>query len=166
MNQTDISVVLPTRNGMATLPAVFERLDDQRKRFALEIVAVDSGSSDGTRELLASRVDRLIDIAPGDFNHGTTRNLGIESSLGELVVLLVQDAIPSSDDWLRALIEPLVIDQSVAGSFARQVPHVGASTLTRFYLSRWVTAGTERRIAWLRDPADLDAMAPMARLHF
>ena len=102
MTRIRLSVVLPTKNGTATLPALLDALDEQRTTFPLEVVAIDSGSRDGTRDLLALRVDRLIEIAPSEFDHGTTRNLGIEASRGELVVLLVQDAIPASADWLAA----------------------------------------------------------------
>ena len=166
MNERRISVVLPTRNGNATLPAVFEALERQRDRFSLDVVAIDSGSTDGTKELLASRADRLIEIPAGSFDHGTTRNLGVEESRAEFVVLLVQDAVPSSDDWLAALIEPLLVDPRVAGTFARQIPRPEASALARFYLARWVAAGREKRTVSLLAPADLDAMAPMERLRF
>ena len=166
MTAERVSVVLPTRNGMATLSGVFDALEKQRARFPFDVVAVDSGSSDGTRAFLASRADRVIDIQHREFDHGTTRNLAVEASRGDLVVLLVQDAVPFSDDWLVALTEPLSIDHEVAGSFARQVPSRAASALTRFYLSQWVAAGHERRIVSLRHAGDLNAMAPMERLRF
>src|SRR5947208_6995386 len=126
-----VSVVLPTRNGAATLPAVLDALSRQRVDFPFEIVAVDSESSDGTPELLRPRIDRLISIAARSFDHGLTRNLGVENVRGELVVLLVQDAVPESDEWLAALTEPLLADATLAGTFARQRPRPDASAITR-----------------------------------
>ena len=44
-----------------------------------------------------------------------------------LPVLLVQDAEPRSNTWLSALVQPLMNDERLAGSFSRQVPRSDAS---------------------------------------
>ena len=99
-----ISIVIPTRNGMATLPALLDAVDRQRVDASVEMIAVDSGSTDGTPGLLAARKVRVTHIQPEAFNHGTTRNQGVREARGDLVVLMVQDAVPASDTWLDALI--------------------------------------------------------------
>src|SRR5262245_53389271 len=98
-----VSIVLPTFNGAKTLPAVLDGISAQRVDFSTEVVAVDSSSTDGTADLLRRRADRLISIATEEFNHGLTRNLGVEHARGELVVMLVQDAVPASPRWLAEL---------------------------------------------------------------
>jgi rhamnosyltransferase len=158
-----VSVVLPTRNGAATLPAVLAAIKRQRVPFPFEIVAVDSGSTDGTFELLRQFTDSLISISPADFDHGLTRNLGVERSRGELVVLMVQDAEPASDTWLAALTEPLLTDPRIAGSFARQIPRADASPLTRHYLSLWVAASDSPRASAMAGAAEFDRLDPMRR---
>ena len=140
MSQPLVSVVLVTRNGAATLPEVLDALAHQRTESPIEIVAVDSSSDDGTVDLLRGRVHRLISIAADSFDHGLTRNLGIEQSTGDLIVLLVQDAVPVSRSWLANLTAPLAADTRLAGSFARQKPRPDASAITRHYLESW--AGT------------------------
>jgi rhamnosyltransferase len=159
-----VSVVLPTRNGAATLPAVLDALARQRVDFPFEIVAVDSGSSDGTPELLRPRIDRLISIPAGSFDHGLTRNLGVENARGELVVLLVQDAVPESDEWLAALTEPLLADATLAGTFARQRPRPDASAITRHYLARWMATADTGHVAGVASRAEFAALDPMERL--
>src|SRR5262245_26582284 len=113
-----VSIVMPTRNGAATLPSLLDSLARQQTNFPFETIAVDSSSSDNTVELLRDRVDQLIEIPHESFDHGLTRNLGIEHARGELIVLLVQDAEPVGDSWLSALIAPLLADPCVAGSFS------------------------------------------------
>jgi hypothetical protein len=83
-----VSVLLLTRNGIETLPRVLSFVRSQAAALPAEIVAVDSDSDDGTAELLRGKVDRLIEIRQGQFNHGTTRNLGVEACMAPLVVLL------------------------------------------------------------------------------
>lgn len=159
-----VSVLLLTRDGMATLPAVLDQLAAQQTDFAFEVVAVDSGSRDGTAELLAARADRVLTIASAQFDHGATRNLGVEACRGELVVLLVQDALPVGTDWLARLTAPLWEDSSLAGTYARQQPRPEASALTRFYLTGWTATAAEPRVQAVASAASLAAMSPFERM--
>jgi rhamnosyltransferase len=164
VNAPLVSIVLPTRNGAATLPSLLDAIAHQQVGFRFEIIAVDSSSSDGTADLLHGRVDRLISIPSDAFDHGLTRNLGIEQAGGELIVLLVQDALPASDCWLAALTAPLLADDRIAGAYARQLPRPDASAITRHYLARWVASSDAGRTIAVADRAELDALDPMARL--
>jgi rhamnosyltransferase len=142
---------------------VLEAVLAQRAPFEYEVVAVDSGSTDGTLELLAGHGCRVLRIAPGTFNHGLTRNVGIEACRGALVALLVQDAVPQGDAWLLALTAPLRSDPLVAGTYARQRPRPEASAVTRHYLAGWLACGETTRTARLAGPHELEALSPSER---
>jgi len=158
-----VSIVIPTYNGASTLGAVLDAIGVQEIDAAVETIAIDSGSTDGTGELLRGRVTRLIEIPRGTFDHGLTRNAGIEASTGDFVVLLVQDALPIGAGWLAALVEPLRADPRLAGTFARQEPRPDASAVTRHYLSRWAASSLEPRTLAI-DRAEFEAIDPMTRL--
>jgi rhamnosyltransferase len=159
-----VSVLLLTRNGAGTIPAVLAAIGTQERSFPLEVVAVDSGSGDGTLDILRSSVDRLIEIPPGAFNHGTTRNLGIDACRAPFVVLIVQDAEPGSPIWLSRLVAPLQEDEGVAATYARQAPRPGASAVMRAYLDRYAAAAVEPRLQSLGGPDALAALTPAERL--
>lgn len=163
-----VSIVVPTRNGAATLPALLDAIARQQVTFPFEVVAVDSASTDGTRDLLRARVDRVIAVDAGAFDHGLTRNLGIEQARGELIVLMVQDALPASDTWLSALTAPFAADPDLAGTFARQLPRPDASAIARHYLAQWAGSSSVPRLAALSagEFARLDPMAKLARCTF
>jgi len=155
-----ISVLLVTRDGMETLPEVLDGLEGQEVDAEVEVVAVDSGSTDGSAELLARRADRLIQVEPESFNHGLTRNLGLQRCRGELVVLLVQDAVPAGRDLLAELCAPLWGDERLAGTFARQLPRAEAGPLARGYARRWITSSARPRLAQIQDAARLARLSP------
>ena len=174
MGTPSVSVLLLTRNGAAPLPRVLASIRSQTVTFPIEIVAVDSGSSDGTVELLRGQADRLIEIREEEFNHGTTRNVGVEGCRAPLVVLLVQDAEPVSTDWLARLAAPLLAEdpgthasggpRPLAGTYARQIPRSDASAVVRTYLQRYsATDSTPRRQSVADQPA-FDALSPAERL--
>jgi rhamnosyltransferase len=148
---------------MATLPAVFEALRAQRDAPSFEVVAVDSGSVDGSHELLHERADRLYAIGPDEFDHGATRNFGIAHCRGSLVVMLVQDAVPAAEGWLAALVAPLLSDPGLAATYARQLPRSDASALTRFLLERWAAASPTPREQALAGADELAALSPPER---
>jgi rhamnosyltransferase len=113
---------------------------------------------------LARRVDRLVPIAPASFNHGATRNLGIEHCRGDLVWLLVQDALPVSDDWLIALIRPLREDDHVAGAYARQIPRPEADAITRYYLGGYQACSEMPRTVSVASAEDFARLSAFDRL--
>ena len=68
-----VSIVLVTRNGMDTLPSVLNAINEQRIDCPVETVAVDSGSTDGSVELLKRSVNRFVSIPRDSFNHARSR---------------------------------------------------------------------------------------------
>jgi rhamnosyltransferase len=158
-----VSIVIPTRNGGARLRQLLAAIASQRTDFQTEVIAVDSASSDGTTDFLATRATRLIQIDPRSFDHGATRNLAVSKTSGTFVVLMVQDAVPADDRWLAALVDPLRRDPRLAATFARQVSTEDASPLTRHYLARWIAGGPDPRAVFVRDETEFAALSPMER---
>ncbi|KQW55113.1 hypothetical protein ASD03_19600 [Ensifer sp. Root127] len=104
----------------------------QRTPWTYEIIAIDSGSTDGSREYLR-RLDRvrLIEIAPQDFGHGKTRNLGIAAADAEFVAFVTHDAEPIDEYWLANLVSVAEQDTRIAGVFGRHVAYDAASPFTK-----------------------------------
>lgn len=158
-----VTIVIPTFNAGPGLDAVLDAIDGQASPLPRHVVALDSGSTDGTVERLRRRKIELVPVPPGRFNHGLTRNEGLARAAGAFAVLLVQDAVPASSGWLDALLEPLQRDPTVAGAFARQRPAPRASLLTRHHLARWVAAQGAARTVGPLTPEALTRMTPGER---
>ena len=92
---------------------------------------MDSASTDGSPERWRAAGFRVFHIERANFDHGGTRNLGAYNSRGNILVFMVQDAVPADEDCLANLILPIVSGKVVA-TFARQVPKEDASPLERF----------------------------------
>ena len=148
-----VSAILPTLNGARTLPALLRSLAPRRGLELAEIVAIDSGSCDGTRDLLTEAGARVLDLGGVPFGHGSARNRAAAVATGEVLLLLTQDVEPIGDGWLAALLAPLV-ETRVAGVFGRQVPRDASPE--EAFLARINYAGRPRRLAG----ADVAAFGP------
>ena len=129
-----ISVIIPTLNGARYLPELVDSLRGQTAKDT-EIIVVDSESDDRTADIAVSLGCIVQRIARSDFDHGGTRNLGVEMASGDTLAFLTQDALPTSRDFIARLVAP--IDGRVtAASYARQVPAPKATpreAFSRFY---------------------------------
>jgi rhamnosyltransferase len=128
-----ISVVIPVKNGGPDLRRCLDAIALQRVDDEVEVVVVDSGSSDGSVEVARAAGARVHEIPPAEFNHGGTRNLGASLARGDKLVFTSQDAHAEDPDWLAALTAPLD-DPRVAGAYGRQIAHEDASPSEQFFL--------------------------------
>ncbi|MFW5703422.1 MAG: glycosyltransferase family 2 protein [Patescibacteria group bacterium] len=120
------SVCILTFNGEKYLEEILTSVFQQQTSFEFEVIIIDSGSSDRTLEIAKRFPVRIKRIANHAFQHGRTRNLGIQLAKGEYVVFLVQDATPATDSWLEEMIRPFEQDQNVVGVLGNQIPRPDA----------------------------------------
>jgi rSAM/selenodomain-associated transferase 2 len=108
----NISIIVPVLNERALIR---EFLVDLRDRAPMaEIIVVDGGSSDGTRELASGSCDRLIQTKP---SRAVQMNAGASVAAGDVTWFLHADArVPES---AVADIERALRDRAVAGGFFR-----------------------------------------------
>ncbi|HSC29936.1 MAG TPA: glycosyltransferase family A protein, partial [Vicinamibacterales bacterium] len=158
-----VSIVIPTLNAGPLLGRLLDAVDGQEGDYDRELIAIDSGSTDGTLDRLRDRGVIIRHVPPGGFNHGEARNAALDVASADVAILLVQDAVPAAPGWLQALVRPLDADERVAGSFARQQPWPDASRLTAYYLDQWVAARAEPRTVGPLSRSRLDAMLPADR---
>jgi glycosyltransferase involved in cell wall biosynthesis len=117
VDQAFVSVVLPTCNRAHTLfRSIGSVLEQQHNN--LELIVVDDGSTDRTRELVRDICDTRIRYIRFDRNRGQSaaRNAGIAASHGELIAF--QD---SDDQWapekLARQLPALLDDPGLAGVY-------------------------------------------------
>ncbi|MBV7428766.1 MULTISPECIES: glycosyltransferase family 2 protein [unclassified Acidovorax] len=135
MTDVRASVLIPVKNGGPLLGEVLDTILKQQAPWPFEIIVVDSGSRDGSVELVRDRGVRCEVIASEEFGHGRTRNFLASLAKGEFLVFLTQDAKPASAHWLRHMVEACSTEESVAGAFGPHRAHPHARHVTHCELS-------------------------------
>jgi O-antigen biosynthesis protein len=120
------SVVIPVLDGAALLPEVLAAVRGQGRD--VELLVIDSGSTDGSVELARAAGAEVLEIAPAEFGHGRTRNLGAERTSGELICFLTQDATPVPG-WLDAYAEAFALAGDVGAAFGPHLPRPETSAM-------------------------------------
>ncbi|MFP4501385.1 MAG: glycosyltransferase [Candidatus Hydrogenedentota bacterium] len=130
-----VSIVLMTCNGMPEVADCLDMLARQDWPGPVEVVHIDSGSTDGTLDAAARHGLETHHIAPESFHHARTRNLGADRAAHGIVVYLSQDAVPTDTRWLAHLVAPFS-DPAVAAVNGRQIAPPGTRPL-RAYAMEW-----------------------------
>lgn len=137
-NDFRLSVVIPVFNEVETVLSVIERV--RRTELPLEIILVDDGSSDGTRDKLASlppASDLKIILHEKNRGKGAALRTGFKEATGTAVVVQDADLEYDPDDF-RFLIQPIIEDRADVvygtryGHHDRPVPPLWHVMVNRF----------------------------------
>ncbi|SDC82859.1 MULTISPECIES: glycosyltransferase family 2 protein [unclassified Candidatus Frackibacter] len=126
-----VSIIIPTFNGGRIFKDCLEAIKRQKYSGEIQLIIIDSGSTDGTVAEAREAGADIIQIDKEEFNHGRARNRALRNTDYELVIFTVQDAIPVSDNWIHLMVKSLEEDDVVAVT-GQQMPHNNADVYARF----------------------------------
>ena len=112
------SVVIRCHNEADHIGKLLSEL--KRQSFTdFEVVVVDSGSDDGTVDIVESEDVVLEHISKEDFSFGRSLNIGCGAAGGEFLVFISAHCYPEHEDWLRNLLAGFE-DDKVALVYGKQ----------------------------------------------
>jgi rhamnosyltransferase len=129
-----IAIIMRAKNEMPHVQRALERLKSQTIH-PIPLFAVDSGSSDGTLEVLKEHGVELTRIKSGDYVPGKVLNDAISRAPQDIIVLLNADAVPQSDDWLEQLVLPIIGNRADA-TFSKQIARPDARFIVSYDYER------------------------------
>ena len=116
-----VTIAILTRNAGPLLRRLLESVARQQTSRTIEVMAVDSGSTDGTLDLLNAHGVRVLSIPADQFDWGRTRDFAYQHARSPIIVNLSQDAVPMEPAWLENLVRPLS-DPRVGASCGSSMP--------------------------------------------
>ncbi len=129
------SIVIRCFNEEQNLGRLLNGIAQQTMR-DVEILIVDSGSTDGTLAVARRYPVRILLISPEEFSFGRSLNMGCAAATSDLIVAASAHTYPVYDDWLEQLLRPFQNPQ-VALVYGRQSGDDGAKYAERQVFARW-----------------------------
>lgn len=111
--EPNISVVIRNKNEKAILAFLLKVLREQYASDLYEIIVIDNLSTDGSRELAVEMGAKVVTIE--DFSYGKSANLAMESSGGDLVMIMSAHSYPVSHDFFKIIKSHFVGRSDLAG---------------------------------------------------
>jgi cellulose synthase/poly-beta-1,6-N-acetylglucosamine synthase-like glycosyltransferase len=138
----NVSIVIPARNEAEYLPLSLSALAKTIKNYhgAVEIILVDNGSTDRTKEIAKAYGCKIIDDDSSTISG--LRNKGANDATGEYLGFLDADCVVA-ETWLTVCVQCL---QSL------EVGIVGTRTIPDFSSATWVEDGWFRLISGVERP--------------
>ena len=115
------SIVIRTYNEAKHLPELLQSISSQtQERIKQETIIVDSGSDDGTLDIARQFDTKIVNISKEEFSFGRSLNIGCERAAGAYLVFISGHCVPTDEEWLERLVEPLQRND-VVYTYGRQI---------------------------------------------
>lgn len=117
-----ISIIIRSYNEEKHIGRLLSGIIQQQEynQDQVEIILVDSGSTDSTVPIASKFPVKVLTIKPEEFTFGRSLNVGCKVATGEIMVLASAHVYPLYDDWLNNLIIPFK-NEKVGISYGRQI---------------------------------------------
>ena len=108
-----ISVILPCFNEENTIVEILKKVNKQKKKFDIEVIISDDGSTDRTINLLDENVDLYDKLVKNKNNlgKGSAIKKGLEIAEGDIIIFQDADLEYDPNDY-RKLIKPFLENQA------------------------------------------------------
>lgn len=101
------SIIIRTLNEERYLGELITAIERQVYDDEIEIVVVDSGSTDSTLEIARKHQSKIVKISKEQFTFGRSLNLGCQNANGEALIIISGHCVPTGAYWLEKLVAPL-----------------------------------------------------------
>jgi len=137
-----ISIIVRTKNEQADIGILLEKIRSQEVGMPVEVIVVDSGSTDSTVAIAKKYTSGIFPIPAEQFSFGYALNYGIERASGSIIVDISAHCEPTDNFWLRELVAPIA-NGSAHATFGRQVAIRGRNVFEEVSLNKHFPAQGE-----------------------
>jgi len=129
------SIIIRACNEEKHIGRLLEGIKQQTLK-DVEVILVDSGSTDSTISIAESFDARVARIASDEFTFGRSLNFGLREATREFVVIASAHVYPVYPDWLESLLRPFE-DEQVALTYGKQRGPESAKFSEQQIFHRW-----------------------------
>lgn len=126
-----VDVVIPTYKPDSKFDKLLFML--QRQQYPIEnIWIINTKAGKFPKRIKETDQIHIHHIEPKDFDHGATRDKGMQMSNAEIVVFMTQDAVPEDEFVIGKLVEALDQDEKIGAAYAKQLAENGCNIIETY----------------------------------
>lgn len=129
------SIVIRAYNEEKHIRRLLEGIRQQTVK-DVEIILVDSGSTDSTVSIAESFGAKVVRIPSAEFTFGRSLNFGVRAASREVIVIASAHVYPVYPDWLETLMRPFQ-DEQVALVYGKQRGYEGSKYSEHQIFHQW-----------------------------
>ena len=149
-----LSIVIPVYNEKKTLLEIIKKIDELPNELNRELILVDDGSTDGSREILEalkSRKDTKVIFKERNTGKGDSLKVGFKNSSGDYVIVQDADLEYDPNDYLK-LLETIKNTQKTVVYGSRFTGNYQDMSTLHYYGNKFLTFFTNLLYGvWLTD---------------
>ncbi len=121
-NHLTVSLVIRTYNEERHIGRLLDGIERQElpKGITVEVIVVDSGSTDSTVSIAKHMGANVISIAKEKFSFGRSLNIGCEEAKGDILLFASAHVYPIFTDWIEKMVRHFLYNENVGLVYGRQ----------------------------------------------
>jgi rhamnosyltransferase len=133
------SIVIRSFNEDKHIGKLLKGIQKQLCSYEVEVILVDSGSTDSTVKIAEGMGAKIVNISPEDFSFGYALNVGCALASGEFLVFVSAHVYPVYTNWLQNMLDPFT-DEKIALVYGRQIGDEYSKFSEKRLLNKWFPA--------------------------
>lgn len=114
----DVSIIIRAFNEEKHIGRLLDGIRQQTVK-NVQIILVDSGSTDRTVEIAEAVGADVVRISPQEFTFGRSLNVGVRAAKADLLLIASAHVYPVYPDWIERMLEPFA-DERIALVYGKQ----------------------------------------------
>ena len=145
MTKPTCSVVIRCYNEAKHIGKLLDGIQQQTLD-NVEIIVVDSGSTDGTLQIAEQYPTKIVHIPKEEFSFGRSLNMGCAAATSDIIAIASAHVYPVYQDWLEQLTAPFK-DSRIALSYGKQRGAAVTQYAEHRVFARWFPDESDKRQA-------------------
>lgn len=130
-DQTSVDVVIPSYRPDENFSRLVKKLQKQKYPIGT-IFVINTKAGRFPKEVEQMEKVKVSHIERREFDHGATRDMGMQMSKAEIVVFMTQDAVPADEYVIGNLVKVLEEDEMTGAAYARQLAASGCNYIEKY----------------------------------
>ena len=133
------SIIIRAFNEENHIGKLIKGIKNQKTSSEIEIILVDSGSTDNTVNIAEKEGVIIVSITPEEFSFGYALNIGCEKATGDILLFASSHVYPVYNNWIEKILDPFK-KENVALVYGRQIGDENSKFSEKRLLAKWFPA--------------------------